>query len=155
MQDGGYGFIDQFFNEDYILAVDIVNFEGFLEVVWVNVDIMFVGCDQVVVIDWFICINCLMESDIMFIFLVCEGSSIIYNGVEIVVGSQDVFYFINIDGCDFMVNVLVEEFEVFMNVFDFFFCEGEIFEYDGMVLNEGLNEIIFSSSVGCDLVLQI
>jgi gliding motility-associated-like protein len=51
--------------------------------------------------------------------------------------------------------VLVEELEVFTNAFDLSFCEGEILEHDGMALNEGLNEIILSSSAGCDSVLQI
>ncbi|MCI4650793.1 PKD domain-containing protein [Phaeodactylibacter sp.] len=154
-QDGGYGFTDQPSNEDYTLAVDTANLEGFLEAVWVNADTTLVGCDQVVVTDWLIRINCPTESDTTLTFSACEGSSITYDGVEIAAGSQDVFHFTNTDGCDSTVNVLVEELEVFTNAFDLSFCEGEILEHDGMALNEGLNEITLSSSAGCDSVLQI
>ncbi|MEQ8705049.1 MAG: PKD domain-containing protein [Phaeodactylibacter sp.] len=154
-QDGGYGFIDLPSNQDYTLQVDTANLEGNLEAIWVHTDTSLVGCDQVVVTDWLIRLDCPTASDTTLTFSACEGSSITYGGVEIEAGTQAAFSFTNAEGCDSTVNVMVEELQVFTNAFELSFCEGETLEHDGIALNEGQNEITLSSTAGCDSVLQI
>ncbi|NRA51781.1 MAG: PKD domain-containing protein, partial [Phaeodactylibacter sp.] len=153
--DGGYGFIDLPSNQDYTLQVDTANLGEFLEAVWVSVDTNLVGCDQIVLSDWLIRLNCPTESDTTINLSACEGTSINYGGIDIAAGAQETFTFANVEGCDSIVNVIVESLPVFTNAFELSFCDGELLEYEGLALVEGQNEITLMSTGGCDSILQI
>ncbi len=153
--DGGYGFIDLPANQAYTLGVDTANLGNNLEAVWVSWDTQLVGCDQVVIEDWLIRLDCPSATDTTLALAACEGSSITYAGTDIPAGAQEVFVFANAEGCDSTVNVWVEPLPVYTNAFELVFCEGDPLVHDGLPLEEGFNEIALSTVDGCDSLLQI
>lgn len=153
--DGGYGFIDLPSNQSYTLEVDTANLGNNLEAVWVSRDTQLVGCDQVVLENWLVRLDCPSATDTTLALSACEGGSATYAGTEIGAGEQEVFVFTNAEGCDSTVNVWVEPLPAYTNAFELVFCEGDPLVHDGLPLEEGFNEIELSTVDGCDSLLQI
>lgn len=53
-----------------------------------SIDIIFMGCDQEVMFDWLLVLDC--DFDIIFVVNVCDGEDFIFQGVVYVIGIMNI-----------------------------------------------------------------
>ena len=87
----------------------------------------------------------------------CEGSSIIYDGVEYLVGGPTpVLTYVNQQGCDSTITLNIQSTPSFVTPIALEGCLGELVPYNGLELEVGsTTEIELSSTNGCDSLVVI
>ena len=86
----------------------------------------------------------------------CEGEFYDYNGVQIPTGSQQDFAFPDINGCDSTVTVIVEAFDVNNETLQVKACEGEFYDYNGILIPTGSQQYFaFPDINGCDSIVTV
>jgi gliding motility-associated-like protein len=89
-------------------------------------------------------------------FDVCDGETIVYDGVPLSPGSSTDFVFPNAVGCDSTVTVLVAELPLYNFDLELSACQGSFVEYVGDTLLAGSTTLYsFSSVGGCDSTMTV
>ncbi|HMQ50369.1 MAG TPA: hypothetical protein PKA70_23085, partial [Saprospiraceae bacterium] len=93
-----------------------------------------------------------LQADTMDVMLQsCTGSSILYNGQNLMPGDSASFSLVNQNGCDSIVNVVVAELPVFQDSLTFFSCPGVPVLYNAQAILPGeAQTFVFQSLNGCD-----
>lgn len=87
---------------------------------------------------------------------VCEGESVEYEGVNLEVGDQQDFTFVNQNGCDSTVAVSIVGLPNETVDIDLFVCEGETLEYNGLTLGANMQQSFqFVNQNGCDSMVNV
>lgn len=112
------------------------------------------GCDSTIVVN-----VQAPDSDVYLLeidTLVCQGESLLFNGVTISSGESSTFSYSTIAGCDSTIVVSVNALDTFYQILDTTVCTGEIFLYNGEELTAGMSTTVdFISSMGCDSTVQV
>ena len=110
------------------------------------------GCDSTVTVF----VEALSTSDTTLNLAACEGETITYNGVPLLAGTEAVFTYLNVDGCDSMVTVVVEALMVSDTTIQFSACEGNSIVFDGTsILAGGQQTFTYQNTAGCDSVITV
>ncbi len=86
----------------------------------------------------------------------CQGSAIVYDGVSVAAGSQEIFNYATINGCDSTITVEVMELEINVMTENYSTCEGSDYIYDGVVIAAGGQEdFTYTNQNGCDSTVTV
>lgn len=86
----------------------------------------------------------------------CEGSTIVYDGVEYAVGTNIDLAHNTYQGCDSVVNLLVNTLPVFITNIALDICASDSISYNGTYLFAGTTtEHVFLASNGCDSIVLV
>ncbi|MEM8908161.1 MAG: gliding motility-associated C-terminal domain-containing protein, partial [Bacteroidota bacterium] len=89
-------------------------------------------------------------------FTACTGTSITFDGVAVLAGTQSVFNYTTQDGCDSTVTVIVNANPVDASAATIEACSGSSIVYDGVSINAGDQEIFnYQNQYGCDSIVTI
>ncbi|MBK6902582.1 MAG: PKD domain-containing protein [Saprospirales bacterium] len=110
------------------------------------------GCDSLLTV-----VVAELLPDAEFVNLVgCEGSTVTYNGVPLLPGTQTDFLFSNSAGCDSTVTVTVVAVAGDTTVVALELCPNETINYLGLTLEAGDEvEVVLSNWQGCDSLIQV
>jgi gliding motility-associated-like protein len=94
------------------------------------------------------------EQDLMLTS--CANETTAYNGTTLNPGDVQSFTFATVDGCDSIVNVMVETLPLSSSVVELEACTGTTTTYNGSVLNPGdTTDFVFSAFNGCDSTVTV
>ncbi len=86
----------------------------------------------------------------------CENSSVIYDGTELFPGTNTDFVYPNVNGCDSIITVFVQDIPISTELVDLEACEGETVIYDGIPLEPGTStDFTFVNEAGCDSIVSV
>ncbi len=86
----------------------------------------------------------------------CEGGSIIYNGEEVLVGTEEAFTLTNQAGCDSVVTVFAVPLDNEITLIELFACENGTVTYLSDTLSPGADqEYVFTDQNGCDSIVRV
>jgi len=86
----------------------------------------------------------------------CTGTSVMYNGTELLPGDQQSFTLSTAAGCDSVINVTVEELLESSNNVELEACTGTSATYNGTTLDPGdTQDFTFTAFNGCDSVVTV
>jgi gliding motility-associated-like protein len=86
----------------------------------------------------------------------CTGSAAFYQGTTLFPGDSQAFTLTAANGCDSIVQVTVQELEVFNQNLELSACPGSTVQYAGQSLNPGDSQTFtLSAQNGCDSVVQV
>ena len=110
------------------------------------------GCDSMVTV-----VVAVTEVDTIPLTLpVCENEIIDYQGVMLGDGDVMIFSFSDINGCDSMVQVMVEALPPDTEMLSFESCQGSSITYNGVQIPAGSQEdFIFQNLAGCDSMVTV
>ncbi|MCW5925027.1 MAG: gliding motility-associated C-terminal domain-containing protein [Saprospiraceae bacterium] len=111
------------------------------------------GCDSIVTVT-------VSESPSEYIVaqaFVCEGDSLLLDGVWIQANSSHIFAYQNTFGCDSIVEVAVGTFgPLETSSLDTVICPGQTFPYNGLQLAPGsITDVVLSNIWGCDSIVRV
>jgi gliding motility-associated-like protein len=110
------------------------------------------GCDSTVTVT----VMELPTFDEMDEFDACIGTSIMYNGMELMAGTVTEVMFMTQNGCDSVVTVTVNEVNDFQGTEQLATCVGSTIEYNGQNLPAGITtQFVFQAQNGCDSVVTV
>ncbi len=110
------------------------------------------GCDSIETIT----INQLLSSSTNLDLEICEGETMIYNGVEFEAGDAFDFELINSTGCDSIHSVNAIAVPLSYEEIELFVCGGDSILYQGEFLYpNSVQEITFQNFLGCDSIEQV
>ncbi len=110
------------------------------------------NCDSIVTI----VVNSIDLSNTTFQAEACEDSFFDYQGTLIPAGEQQTFTFVDSNGCDSTVLVIVESASVTNTSLEVEACQGSFYDYNGILIPAGSQEsFIFSISENCDSIVTI
>ncbi|MEL6863743.1 MAG: gliding motility-associated C-terminal domain-containing protein [Bacteroidota bacterium] len=111
------------------------------------------GCDSVVTVS----VSSLSVFSASLDLQACEGSTLNYNGTDLLPGSTTDFTLTAGNGCDSVVTVFVEELPILEENLVLQTCEGNGIDYNGTILTAGTaTEFTFTSQTyGCDSVVTV
>ncbi|MEO1257552.1 MAG: gliding motility-associated C-terminal domain-containing protein [Bacteroidota bacterium] len=86
----------------------------------------------------------------------CTGTTVTYNGDELMPGSVTDFPFVSLLGCDSIVTVTVNEVAIIQESVNLEACSGESVAFDGQMLLAGTTmDFNYVTSQGCDSVVTV
>ena len=86
----------------------------------------------------------------------CANETVTYNGTTLNPGDMQSFTFATVDGCDSIVNVMVETLPLASSVVELEACTGTTTSYNGTILNPGdTTNFVFSAFNGCDSTVTV
>ena len=86
----------------------------------------------------------------------CDGTTVNYEGTELLPGSTTIFNFTAQNGCDSIVTVIVEELSNFASTLNLEACEGTTITYEETELLPGSTTIFnFIAQNGCDSIVTV
>jgi gliding motility-associated-like protein len=89
-------------------------------------------------------------------FDACPGTSVTYEGEEVMAGTSQSFTLSALNGCDSVVNVTVNELPTFASTLTLQACTGTTADYQGSSLNPGeVADFTFAALNGCDSVVTV
>ncbi|MCB0596750.1 MAG: hypothetical protein KDD28_21880, partial [Phaeodactylibacter sp.] len=110
------------------------------------------GCDSVVNVA--VLELPVFESDLQL--EACPGTSVAYNGTDLLAGTAQSFTLTAANGCDSVVNVAVMELPVFESSLELEACPGTIVTYNGTDLLAGsVQRFTLTAVNGCDSVVNV
>jgi gliding motility-associated-like protein len=110
------------------------------------------GCDSLVTV----IVEALTTFDTTIQFSACEGSSIVFDGISILAGEQQVFTYQDTAGCDSVITVIVETLAVYENDIALQACEGDSVSYNGQLIAAGASiQLMYTTVAGCDSIINI
>ena len=110
------------------------------------------GCDSMVSVY----VDELLLSSSQIQLEACEGSSVVYNGAELLAGSISEYVFVNVNGCDSIVTVEVNPLEVYSSDLELTACEDDYAVYNGMQIPAGTSQdFVLTAGNGCDSTVTI
>ncbi len=110
------------------------------------------GCDSVVTVT----VNEVAAFEEALEYDACTGTTILYNGENLLPGSVTEFSFQTAQGCDSIVTVTVNELQTYTSVLNLQACTGNTVLYNGQNLAPGTTtDFILTSANGCDSVVTV
>jgi hypothetical protein len=110
------------------------------------------GCDSIVVVT----VDTLPNFSRTLNLEACEGTTVSYEGTELLPGSTTDFTFTAQNGCDSIVTVIVEELDNFASTLNLTACEGTTVTYEGTELQPGsTTDFTFTAQNGCDSIVTV
>ncbi|MEM9820664.1 MAG: PKD domain-containing protein [Bacteroidota bacterium] len=110
------------------------------------------GCDSIVTV-------AVLENEVydqVETLSACAGSSIVYDGVSILAGTQQVFNYQSQSGCDSIITVEVMENASYNAIEELSACIGEAVLFDGVSIAAGTQQVFnYQSQLGCDSVITV
>ncbi|MEM1321014.1 MAG: gliding motility-associated C-terminal domain-containing protein [Bacteroidota bacterium] len=86
----------------------------------------------------------------------CDGTTAIYEGQQLAIGSSTDFTFTANNGCDSVVSVSVQGLQVFNTPLTLDACDGTTADYNGTALDIGTTtDFTFTSINGCDSIVSV
>ncbi len=89
---------------------------------------------------------------------ICEGETIIFDGIELQPNTSTYFYYSTVLGCDstILVNVSTNGFETYFEEIDTFACFGNSILFDGIAIPADSSYIFdYNTSQGCDSTIVV
>jgi len=146
---GEYTFQD-ILSTSYNLNLDVTGLPSGVIAVWNNLDSTLVGCDDLENIDWLLQLPCPTSNE-TFTDDVCFGETYIFDGTPVPPGVPTDFAYFDINGCDSIVTVTINElpdnnFTTILNA-----CDGNDVIYNGQTLVAGtITDFPMVSPEGCN-----
>jgi gliding motility-associated-like protein len=111
------------------------------------------GCDSIVTVQ----VLELLPTDSTLNLSACTGGSVVVNGIEIPAGTQVEQMLQNVDGCDSLLTVIVDEVEVLESMLTLQACEGDSASYNGTLIPAGGSQsfTFTASSTNCDSIVTV
>ncbi len=86
----------------------------------------------------------------------CQGSFATYDGTEIMAGTEMIFEFQTVEGCDSLIYVSVSELPIYFDTLSIEICDNETQEINGITFESGMQETVLLSNVyGCDSSVMV
>ena len=90
------------------------------------------------------------------VFDACPDETIIYNSQELSPGTLTTFVLESVNGCDSIVTVEVHTFLTINEEVNLFSCDGELIEFDGMLLfPNSITDFHYVSLASCDSIVTV
>ncbi|CAA6819092.1 MAG: internalin, putative, partial [uncultured Aureispira sp.] len=110
------------------------------------------GCDSIITVN----VTDLDTFNSVIDTAICAGTSLVYNGQTLNIGSSTVFNLQTIAGCDSIIIVNVQSLDTFNSVIDTAICAGENIVYNGQALSAGTSTTFnLQSLAGCDSTVTV
>ncbi|GAB4244508.1 MAG: hypothetical protein Kow0027_04290 [Saprospiraceae bacterium] len=141
--------------QSYYVAVDTANLPaGYIPIIFEgNVDL--IGCDVQEQVDFLLTKVCLPTFASLNLSA-CEGDSAFYQGIGIPAGTQDTVTLTNVEGCDSLVVVTVDELLNTSSSVTLSACQGDSVMYMGINWPAGqTGTITLANAAGCDSVISV
>jgi gliding motility-associated-like protein len=138
----------------YTLELDTLSLQENVYATAVRVDTALVGCNVEVIVNWLLYIDCspLFQD---FSYVICEGSSVTYNGFEIATDTSFAVQY-STTNCDYTETVTVTVAPVHETFLGLEACAGGQVEYNGEFLEAGtVREFQYANSFGCDSIVAV
>ncbi|MBI1225017.1 MAG: T9SS type B sorting domain-containing protein [Bacteroidetes bacterium] len=111
-----------------------------------------IGCDSVVTVT----VTELPNYSTSLVLETCQGQTVNYNGQQLTPGTDLDFTFSTINGCDSVVNVVVNEVQGYQTSLALTTCPGTMASYNGQSLAPGsVTQFDFTASQGCDSTVTV
>ena len=86
----------------------------------------------------------------------CEGTTVTYQGQQLLPGDVEEFSFAAINGCDSIVTVTVSELEIYASTLELSVCDGANVTYQGQQLSPGdVEDFTLTAANGCDSIVTV
>lgn len=141
--------------QSYYVAVDTANLPpGYIPIIFEgNVDL--IGCDVKEQLDFLLTKMC-QPTFASLNLSACEGDSAFYQGMGIPAGTQDTVTLTNVEGCDSLVIVTVDELLNTSSSVTLSACQGDSILYMGIYWPAGqTGTITMANATGCDSVISV
>lgn len=109
------------------------------------------GCDSTVTV----LVEALLTESSNLTLFTCQNEAIVFNGTNLEIGEQMDFTLQNQNGCDSIVSVNVEGFEVQNSIQNLNVCEGDTAYFNNTPVFDNLAEFTFSDQNGCDSLVTV
>lgn len=110
------------------------------------------GCDSIVTVS----VGSLPSQEEDIQLMVCEGETVIYEGFEFEAGDMQTFNLQNMQGCDSIINVVVEAFQSSASSVNFDVCKEETIVFENVILMGGdMQEFTLQNMHGCDSIVTV
>ncbi|MEZ4920926.1 MAG: PKD domain-containing protein [Saprospiraceae bacterium] len=110
------------------------------------------GCDSTITVS----VTELPHSSDTLEFAACSGTSLSFDGVDVLAGDTQVFSYTNSLGCDSTITVSVTELPHSSDTLEFAACPGTSIPFDGVDVPAGTTQIFsYTNSQGCDSTLTV
>ena len=110
------------------------------------------GCDSTIIL----IVEAYPVSEETFEFDACTGGFYDFNGIEIPAGSEQSFNLTSINGCDSIINVIVNEVDLIEENIEISLCEGEMYFYENIEYPPGTDTLFqFIDQFGCDNIVSL
>ncbi len=110
------------------------------------------GCDSLVTIS----VEALDIYNLTEFAAVCEGEFYDYNGNMIAAGTEQIFTYLSVDGCDSIVTIIVEALENTESFLEFTICDGDSYTFMGTTIPAGESaEFVLTNAQNCDSLLTV
>ncbi|HHM21205.1 MAG TPA: PKD domain-containing protein, partial [Bacteroidetes bacterium] len=138
----------------YSVVLDTTGLPAGWSAYYTSTNVQLTGCDVEEHFDWLLTL-CLPQT-LSETHYACPGDGITYDGTFIPAGTTDTFAYTSADGCDSILIIAVEAFEVSAQQVELGACEGTTVSYEGTVLSVGdQQDFVFTDINGCDSVVQV
>ena len=153
-QEGSYAF-PNILSTAYSLVLDTTALPAELIATTVQIDTQLVGCDDEVTVDWLLSPYCEPITNAVSL-QVCEGQSVLFNGVSITGDTTFTAMYTSVNGCDSMDLVTATLIETDSNTVTLQACTGTTVSYEGTMLNPGDEQIFaYTNQNNCDSVVTV
>lgn len=110
------------------------------------------GCDSIMTI----IVEALQRDSSTLNLATCEGATIDFNGTPLAADTQTDFQFVNQNGCDSMVTVIVSPLANSSSMVELTACEGTTIIYQNTELNGGDQmDFTLQNAAGCDSIVTV
>ena len=135
-------------NETYEFNGETLNTTGVYNGVFTGEN----GCDSTVVLT----LDVLPTQSTLIEATICDNEAYDYGGVSLTDAGDYTYIFGSENGCDSTVTIRLSVLPVPMTTIEASVCEGNSFEYNGVLLvNAGPNVFTFSAENGCDSIVTV
>jgi gliding motility-associated-like protein len=140
---------------NYEVLIDILNLPSGMSAVIEQITSELIGCDDEEQIEFLIQFTCDATVEVVTLEA-CEGTTVQYNGDDLLPGTTTDYVFTNSVGCDSIITVEVNPLEVYTSNLELSACDGDFATYNGTQIPTGSSQdFTLTAANGCDSTVTV